>query len=89
MPGPLDVPAFAGGATVATIAPARDGTPSADHVLRFSNGETSRAQAMRALGISYSELLDLVAERRLPLPRVDDAEAEAMASMVLSLLDTR
>nr|WP_294555518.1 hypothetical protein [uncultured Rhodopila sp.] len=88
MPGPLDVPEFAGGATATNIVSAQDDIPVADHVLRFSNGEISRAQAMRSLGIGYSELLDRVAERRLPLPRVDDSQAEAMASMLATLLET-
>lgn len=59
----------------------------ADQVLLFSRGEISRAQAMRSLGIGYSELLDRIAVRELPLPRVDDAEADRMADMLVALLE--
>lgn len=60
---------------------------SPDPVLLFSQGGNSRKQAMRQLGISYSELLDFVADRSLPLPRVSDEETDRMADMMVALLD--
>jgi len=59
-----------------------------DYVLLFSNGDISRTQAMRRLEIGYSELLDRIAARKLPLPRVSDAEAERMADTLVALLET-
>ncbi len=58
-----------------------------DHLLLFSKGEVSRQQAMRRLDISYGELLDLLADRRLPLPRVSAEEAASMAALIVSLTD--
>jgi hypothetical protein len=60
---------------------------SPDPVLLFSQGEISRKQAMRQLGITYGELLDFVADRSLPLPRVSDEETDRMADMMVALLD--
>jgi hypothetical protein len=58
-----------------------------DPVARFSRGEISRKQAMRLLGdISYSELLDQIAERKLPLPRLPKEEAERQSEDVGHLL---
>ncbi len=62
------------------------GAAVSDFVLLFSNGDISRTQAMRRLGIGYSELLDRMAARKLPLPRVDDAEAERMADILVAFL---
>jgi hypothetical protein len=58
-----------------------------DHLLLFSKGEVSRQQAMRRLGVGYGELLDLLADRRLPLPRVSAEEATSMAALIVSLTD--
>ncbi len=58
-----------------------------DHDLQFSQGVISRKQAMRHLGVSYGELLDRVAERSLPLPRVSEDEANRMADVVVALMD--
>ena len=58
-----------------------------DHVLLFSQGVISRKQAMRHLGISYGELLDRVADRSLPLPRVSEDEANRMADVVVALMN--
>ena len=58
-----------------------------DAVALFSGGMMSRQTAMRALGVSYGELLDLVADRALPLPRVADDIAERMAVTIVGLLD--
>ena len=63
------------------------GVAAPDHVLLFSNGDISRTQAMRRLGIGYSELLDRIAARKLPLPRVGDAQAEKMADTLVALLE--
>jgi hypothetical protein len=57
-----------------------------DDVQRFADGDISRVQAMRALGIGYGELLDRAASRALPLPKVDDAEAEKMADIIVTLM---
>lgn len=61
--------------------------PASDPVLLFSQGVISRKQAMRQLGITYSELLDRVADRSLPLPRVSEEEADRMADVVVALMD--
>lgn len=58
-----------------------------DYLLLFSNGDFSQTQAMRRLGIGYSELLDRMATRKLPLPRVGDAEAERMADTLVALVE--
>jgi hypothetical protein len=43
---------------------------------------------MRLLGdISYGELLDLIAERRLPLPRLPDEQAEEQSNEIGRLLN--
>ena len=63
--------------------PATDSDP----VLLFSQGVISRKQAMRQLGIEYSELLDRVADRSLPLPRLSDAETDAMADVFVALME--
>lgn len=69
------------GATVAGPA------TGSDPVLLFSRGVTSRKQAMRQLGITYGELLDRVADRGLPLPRLSDAETDAMADVFVALME--
>lgn len=52
---------------------------SEDPLLRFSRGEISRRRAMRELGdITYGELLERIAERRLPLPRLPPDQEVAM-----------
>lgn len=83
---PRDVLEYAGGVPPTSSIGATNKTALADHVLLFSKGEISRARAMRSLGIGYSELLDRIAVRGLPLPRVDDAEADRMADMLVALL---
>jgi hypothetical protein len=57
-----------------------------DLVLEFSQGTITRQQAMRALGIGYSELLDQLSKRQLPLPRVSEEEAGRMADSMVRLL---
>ncbi len=64
--------------------PARTST---DALLAFSRGEIGRQRAMDALGIGYGELLDRLAERRLPLPQLPKAEVDRMADTMLELLD--
>ena len=83
---PRDVLEFVGVVPPAASIGAAAKVAVADHVLLFSRGEISRAQAMRSLGIGYSELLDRIAARNLPLPRVDDAEADRMTDMLVALL---
>ncbi len=58
-----------------------------DPVLLFSLGVISRKQAMRQLGVTYGELLDRVADRGLPLPRLSDAETDAMADVFVALME--
>lgn len=52
-----------------------------DPVARFCKGEIGRQEAMRALGVPYSRLIDLAAARGLPLPLLPDQETDAMASL--------
>ena len=42
---------------------------------------------MRQLGIEYGELLDRVADRSLPLPRLSDEETDRMADVVVALME--
>ena len=58
-----------------------------DLVLLFSQGVISRKQAMRQLGIEYGELLDLVADRSLPLPRLSDEATDRMADLIVALME--
>lgn len=53
----------------------------------FSRGEISRRQAMRKLDISYSELLDRIAQKGLGLPRVSREEAKRMGHVMDKILD--
>ena len=62
-------------------------TIGSDLVLLFSQGVISRKQAMRQLGIEYSELLDLVADRSLPLPRLSDEETDRMVNLIVALME--
>jgi hypothetical protein len=60
---------------------------SEDPLIRFSRGEISRQRAMRELGdITYGELLDRIAERRLPLPRLPPEREGAMIDRMDALL---
>jgi hypothetical protein len=54
-------------------------------VLEFSHGDIMRQQAMRALGVNDSELLDRLSKRALPLPRVSEKDAGRMAGMMVHL----
>lgn len=58
-----------------------------DPLLSFSRGEIGRQRAMDALGIGYGELLDRLAERRLPLPQLPKAELDRMAAVMLEVLE--
>jgi hypothetical protein len=61
---------------------------AADDVLaRFARGEISRKKAMAELDVDYGELIEMMADRNLALPRVTEAEADRMADTVLRLLD--
>jgi hypothetical protein len=50
-----------------------------DALTRYARDEIGRHEAMRALGVDYGTLLDLMAERDLSIPRVPEQDAEAMA----------
>lgn len=64
-----------------------DATTAAEILARFSRGEIGRKAAMWALGdISYSELLDRMAEARLPLFSLPPEQLKAMADRVAELL---
>lgn len=67
--------------------PNRPGRDTGDALLAFSQGEIGRQRAMDALGIGYGELLDRLAERRLPLPQLPRAEVDRMADVMIELLD--
>lgn len=86
MPKPRNVLGFVSGAHLSGHGGTTVEVAVPDHVLLFSNGGISRTQAMRRLGIGYSELLDRTAARELPLPRVCDVEAERMADTLVALL---
>lgn len=58
-----------------------------DPLLAFSRGEIGRRRAMDALGIGYGELLDRLAERRLPLPHLPQAELDRMVAVMLDVLE--
>ncbi len=61
--------------------------PEADVLTRFAQGMLGRKDAIAALGdISYSEVLDRLAERGLPLPKLPPERLEAMANEVAALL---
>lgn len=57
--------------------------PSGDEattiLLRYSQGRLRRREAMEALGLDYGTLLLELSQRRLPLPRVAESDAKAMA----------
>jgi hypothetical protein len=58
-----------------------------DPVVLFSRGDISRKQAMRALGgISYGELIDMIAVRGLSLPELPPEDVDRMANDVVDLL---
>lgn len=67
--------------------PARPAHDIGDPVLAFSRGEIGRQRAMDALGIGYGELLDRMAERRLPLPQLPKVELDRMAAVMLDVLE--
>lgn len=59
-----------------------------DPVVLFSRGEIGRKEAMRLLGdIGYSELLERIADRGLPLPRLPREEAERQSEEIGRLLN--
>ncbi len=51
-----------------------------DVLARFAQDRIGRQEAMRALGVDYGTLLELLAARGLALPRVPDQQADAMAA---------
>ena len=51
-----------------------------DPVTAFVAGRISRPEAMRRLGLDYGRLIERVAARGLELPRLPEAETEAMAA---------
>ena len=58
-----------------------------DPLARFSRGEIGRKQAMRALDVSYGQLLDMLAERKLPLPEMPKQDIDRMANELVRLLE--
>lgn len=62
-------------------------TPGEDPILRFSVGDIGRKQAMRMLDVSYGELLDRVADRRLALPLMPREERHRMVTAMMRVLD--
>jgi hypothetical protein len=50
-----------------------------DVLARYARDEIGRHEAMRALGVDYGILLEMMAERGLSMPRVPAPDAEAMA----------
>jgi hypothetical protein len=50
-----------------------------DILARYACDEIGRHETMRALGVDYGTLLEMMAQRELSVPRVPDQEAEAMA----------
>ena len=65
--------------------PARPARGIGDPLLAFSRGEIGRRRAMGALGIGYGESLDRLAERRLPLPQLPEAELDRMVAVMLDV----
>jgi hypothetical protein len=64
-----------------------DAATAAEILARFSRGEMGRHDAMEALGdISYYELLDRMAEARLPLFSLPPEQLKVMADKVAELL---
>jgi hypothetical protein len=78
---------YAGDLPSRSAAPKAGQVAAPDAVVLFANGDISRTQAMRRLGIGYGELLDQLVARGLALPRVDDVEAERMSGMLIELMD--
>ena len=59
-----------------------------DHVVyAFSQGVVGRQSAMDLLGVGYSQLLDQLAIRQLPLLQLPRAEVERMVGVMLRLID--
>lgn len=61
-----------------------------DQIYRdYSNGRLSRQKVMRDLDIEYWQLLDGLAERGHPFPRLPADEVEEAAIGMLKFLDRR
>lgn len=54
----------------------------------FSEGRVSRHKAMRKLDVDYSELLDMLRQRNLPVPELSDDEAASGARKTVAFLNT-
>ena len=61
--------------------------PTGDPLWDFSKGFIGRKDAMRMMGVSYFELLDLLAEKGLKLPSLPDKEISQMAQDMNRILD--
>ncbi|MCM2473167.1 hypothetical protein HGO38_06710 [Rhizobium sp. CG5] len=57
--------------------PKEDGPTVEETLIDFSEGRISRQRAMQLLDVDYSDLWDLLAQRRLSIPEISDEEAEA------------
>ena len=51
-----------------------------DWLARFSRDEVGRREVMRALGVDYGTLIEMMAARGLPLPALPEEETDAMAA---------
>ena len=60
---------------------------SGDALEDFSRGLIGRKDAMRMLGVTYFELLDMLAKRGLKLPTLPNGELQQMARGMNRLLD--
>ncbi len=60
---------------------------SEDPLVRYARDEIGRKEAMEALDVGYGTLLDLMAERGLPLPELPPQETDAMALTFEQTLD--
>jgi hypothetical protein len=64
---------------LAEVTGLRPRAQDADVLARYARDEIGRHEALRALGVDYGTLLEMMARRGLAPPRVPDQEAEDMA----------
>jgi hypothetical protein len=57
-----------------------------DPQVRFSKGEMNRFQAMKALDIDYSTLLDRLGQQKLSLPTLPSEELEPMVDSFVRIM---
>ncbi|RKZ82754.1 MAG: hypothetical protein DRR19_20150 [Candidatus Parabeggiatoa sp. nov. 1] len=61
--------------------------PETDPLVCFSRGEMDRLEAMKALNIDYSTLLDKLGQRGLSRPSLPHNELEQMADMFVRVIN--